>query len=116
MKIRLVVALVGLAISFAPPAFSQQKDTVDPQLAEQLSALGKKTDEAFNTGDAAALAALYTEEAVSVNEHRSDLRSGGHRETLADVFKQVQFSNPYLLGAAWFQVCSIVGLWQRDRF
>ena len=30
MKIRLVVALVGLAISIALPTFAQQKDTVDP--------------------------------------------------------------------------------------
>ena len=29
---RLVVALVGLAISFALPTFAQQKDTADPQL------------------------------------------------------------------------------------
>ena len=48
MKIRLVVALVGLAIGFTAPAFAQQKDTVDPQLAEQLRALSKKTGEAFN--------------------------------------------------------------------
>jgi hypothetical protein len=31
MKIRLMMALVGLAISFAAPAFSRQKDTVDPK-------------------------------------------------------------------------------------
>src|ERR1700741_2950388 len=39
MKIRFVVALVGLAISFAPPAFAQQKDTVDPETAQQVRAL-----------------------------------------------------------------------------
>jgi hypothetical protein len=32
MKIRLLLALVGLAIGFALPAFAQQKDTVDPQI------------------------------------------------------------------------------------
>ena len=31
MKIRLVVALLGLAISFALPTFAQQTDTADPQ-------------------------------------------------------------------------------------
>jgi hypothetical protein len=30
------------------PTFAQQKDTVDPQITEQLKALSKKTDEAFN--------------------------------------------------------------------
>ena len=64
MKIRLVVALVGLAVSFALPTFAQQKGTVDSRIAERLTALSKKTDEANNNGDAAALAALYTEDAV----------------------------------------------------
>jgi len=68
MKISLVVVLVGLAIGFVVPAFAQQKDTVDPQITEQLKALSKKTDEAFNNGDAAALAPLYTEDAVLVND------------------------------------------------
>lgn len=30
---------------------AQEKDTVDPNLAEQLSALSRKTDEAYNNGD-----------------------------------------------------------------
>ena len=66
MKIRFLLALVWLAISFALPTFAQQKDTVDPQTAEQLSALPKKFVAAFNNNDAAALAALYTEDAVLV--------------------------------------------------
>jgi hypothetical protein len=57
MKIRYLLSLVGLVSVFTLPAFAQQKDTVDPQIAEQLSALSKATDEAFNNGDAAALAA-----------------------------------------------------------
>ena len=32
MKIRLLGALVGLAISFALPTFAQQKETVNPQI------------------------------------------------------------------------------------
>jgi ketosteroid isomerase-like protein len=68
MKIRLVVALVGLAISFAVPAFAQQKDAADSQIRQQLDALGQKYDEAFNNGDAAALAATFTGDAVLVND------------------------------------------------
>ena len=48
MKIPLAVALVGFVISFAVPAFAQQKETVDPQIIEQLAALGKKNHEARN--------------------------------------------------------------------
>jgi uncharacterized protein (TIGR02246 family) len=64
MKIRLVVALAGFAISFALPAFAQQKDPVDPQITEQVRALAAKYDEAFNRNDAAAVTTLYTEDAV----------------------------------------------------
>ena len=67
MKIRLVVALVGLAISFALPTFAQQKETVDPQLIQKLDdTLNKKYNEAINNHDAAALGALYTEDAIFV--------------------------------------------------
>jgi hypothetical protein len=50
---------MGLTISFAVPAFAQQKDTVDTQIIEQLAALDQKYDEAFNNGDAVALAATF---------------------------------------------------------
>ena len=53
MKIRLLLALVGLAIGFAVPAFAQQKDTVDPQIIEQLNALTKKFIDAVDNNDAA---------------------------------------------------------------
>ena len=66
MKIRLVVALVGLTISFAVPAFAQQKETIDPNILEQLAALGKKNHEAWSKNDAAALAETYTEDAILV--------------------------------------------------
>ena len=51
----LLITLVGLAISFAVPAFSQEKETIASQIDEQIV---KKFDEAFNNGDAAAVAAL----------------------------------------------------------
>ena len=69
MKIRLVVALVGLAIGLAVPALAQQEDTVDPQLAEQVRALAAKYDEAFNRNDATALGALFSEDAVLLGLH-----------------------------------------------
>jgi uncharacterized protein (TIGR02246 family) len=66
MKIRLVLALIGLAIGFTVPTLAQQKDTADPQIAEQIRALASNFDEAFNRNDAAAVAAFYTEDAVRV--------------------------------------------------
>jgi uncharacterized protein (TIGR02246 family) len=55
-----------LAISVALPTFAQQKETVDPQLIQELDTMSKKYNEAFNNHDAAAVAAMYTEDAVLV--------------------------------------------------
>ena len=69
MKTRLVVVLVGLAIGFTLPSFAQQKDTVGPQVAEQIRTLTAKYDEAFNKNDATALGALFSEDAVFSGLH-----------------------------------------------
>ena len=78
MEKRLVVPLVGLAISFVLPTFAQQKDTADARIAQQRDLLGDvkalaefgelslKLDEAYNKNAAAAVAALFTEDAVLV--------------------------------------------------
>ena len=72
------MTLVGLAISFALPTFAQQKDTADPQIVQQRDLLGvpkavdefgelhQALDEAYNKNDAAAVAALFTEDALLV--------------------------------------------------
>jgi len=64
MKTRLVVPLVVLAISFALPTYAQQKDLADPQTTQKILAIGKAFEEAVNNNDAAAIAALYTRNAV----------------------------------------------------
>src|SRR4029077_18917013 len=61
---RLLLALVGLAVSFAPPAFAQPKDKVDPETARQVRALASNYDAAFNRQDAVTVAGLYAEDAV----------------------------------------------------
>jgi uncharacterized protein (TIGR02246 family) len=65
MKIRTVVTFVGLAISFALP-ISAQQNTVDPEVRQQIEAVLRQFDEAFNKHDAAAIAALFTPEAVEM--------------------------------------------------
>ena len=109
MKIPLLLALAGLAISFAVPAIAQQKDTADPQLREALAAYNKKEDEAFNNGDAAGFAALYTEDAVLVNDTGPTYGREAIEKHYADLFKQIHFSNhiitadqysPHIIGTA----------------
>jgi ketosteroid isomerase-like protein len=66
MKTRLLGALVGLAISFTLPTYAQQKDMADPQTTQKILAIGKAYEEAENNNDAAAVAALFTHDAVFV--------------------------------------------------
>ena len=76
MKIRAVVILVGLVISFPLPAFTQEKEEANPfpfraiapspQIVQQLEAINLKFDEAFNKHAAAAVAALFTANAIQV--------------------------------------------------
>ncbi len=66
MRIRLLLALVGLAIGFATPVFAQVKKEVNAEVRQQIEALLVKGDEAYNKHDAAGLAAGFTEDAVFV--------------------------------------------------
>src|ERR1700752_2653002 len=66
MKKRLVVPLVGLAISFALPTYAQQKDLAAPQTTQKILAICKAIDEAANNNDPATRAAPFTRDAVMV--------------------------------------------------
>jgi uncharacterized protein (TIGR02246 family) len=101
MKIRLVVALVGLAISSALPTFAQQKDTADPKTAEQIRALEMKYDEAFNRSESGALAALYTDDAVRVTPHGTlSGRQAIAKDYAERVFQRYQCHN-YIRKGDW---------------
>ena len=93
MKIRLLLTLAGLAISFALPAFAQQPNTRDPKLREEFIALDKKFDDGFINGDAAALAALYAEDAVIIPHDGPPIygRKAIHKH-FVDMFKKIHFS------------------------
>jgi uncharacterized protein (TIGR02246 family) len=79
MKRRLLLFWVGgLTIGLGSPIFAQQKDTADPRIAKQRDLVGDPTtldefgvlstqqSEAFTNKDAAAVAALFTEDAILV--------------------------------------------------
>jgi ketosteroid isomerase-like protein len=88
MKIRLLGALVGLAISFTLPAFAQEKDAAsDQQATQKIRAISKAYDEAVNNNDAAAIAALYTEDAVFVSDRGLVKGRQAIEQWYADVFK-----------------------------
>ena len=93
MKIRSVLTLVGMAISFAVPTFAQQTNAPDPQLRQVLDALDKKNDDAFNKGDAAALAALYTEDAIEVTDQGPIYGRDAIEKHYSDLFQKIHFTN-----------------------
>jgi len=94
MKIRLLLALVGLAISFAFPIFAQQKAaTLSEQDRQQLGALHKKWSEAENNNDAAALAALFTEDGVFVTDKGPVSGREAIKQWFADDFQEWRHSN-----------------------
>jgi uncharacterized protein (TIGR02246 family) len=57
---------MGLAISLALPTFAQQNAMPDQQVIQQLGVLGQKYHDAYENNDAAALATLYTWDAIIV--------------------------------------------------
>jgi uncharacterized protein (TIGR02246 family) len=69
MKMRLLVALTGLVISFAVPTFAQQKDRGDTKILQQIRALAVEYANAFNRHDSAAVAAFFMEDGVRVSGH-----------------------------------------------
>ena len=114
MKIRLLLTLAGLAIIFALPTFAQEKDTIDSRTRSQISEqIDKEFDEAFNNGDAAALAALFTQDAVWVTPQGPLFGREAIQKRFAGMFQQGHYSNhlnkddqdsPHLIGTAGNEV------------
>ena len=61
MRMCSLLTLAGLTISFALPTFAQEQSAVDPKTRQEFV-------EAYNKHDAAATAALYTQDAVRVKD------------------------------------------------
>src|SRR3984893_11447938 len=91
MKIRFLLTLVGLAISSGLPAFAQQANTPEPQLREKLIAVIKKHTDALDKNDAVAVAANFTEDAVSVEQDGPAFGREAIEKLWAERFQKVQF-------------------------
>ena len=108
MKIRFPFALVCMAISFASPTFAQQKDTSAD--SQKIRAISDLYTEAVDNNDAAALAALYTEDALFVSEGGPIFGRKAIEKWYADVFKgwhpknhfgkENEQDGPHIIGAA----------------
>jgi ketosteroid isomerase-like protein len=70
MKILLLVALAGSAMGLSMPLLAQQPKEIDPEVREQIEAVSKQFQDAYNKHDPGAVAALYTPDAVELRSWR----------------------------------------------
>ena len=100
MKKGSLLAVAGLVICFAVPAFAQQKNTADSKIVQQrdllgiakaiddFGALSLKLDEAFNKNDASAIAALFTEDGILVTSDGMFSGRQAIEKRYADLFQR----------------------------
>ena len=53
-------------MGFALPSIAQNKNTVDPQVRQQIEAVSMKFQEAFNNRDTATIAAIFAQDAIEI--------------------------------------------------
>jgi uncharacterized protein (TIGR02246 family) len=118
VKIRLLFALVGLAISFALPTFAQRKTAPDPQLRQKLLDVIANHAGAINKNDAAAAAACFTQDAVYVTDRGPVNGAEAIEKWYAGLFKKVQFTyyvitidqdSPHVIGTAGNEIWATGG-------
>ena len=88
MKLYVILAIASLAVSFATVAVAQENElSLTQQDREQILAIGKKNDDAWSKSDAAALAALYTEDAIFVTPAATLVGREAIEKRYLDVFQ-----------------------------
>jgi uncharacterized protein (TIGR02246 family) len=75
------------------PIFAQQTNTPDPKLRQAVDTIDKALDEAQDKGDAAALAALFSDNAILVTNTGPLNGRKAIEEYYTNAFKTTQFSN-----------------------
>jgi uncharacterized protein (TIGR02246 family) len=90
MKIRLILAFVGLAISFVEPGLAFRSFSGDFIAIEEVRALGTKYEEAFDQDDAVTLASLFAEDAVVVTPDGMVLGRKAIEEMYASEFQKLR--------------------------
>jgi ketosteroid isomerase-like protein len=61
-----LLSLAGLALGFALPVAAQEQRTIDPKIRQEVEAVETAFQDAYNKHDAAAIAALHTQDAVEL--------------------------------------------------
>ena len=93
MKTRLLLPLLCSVITFASPVSAQQKNTSDQELRQVADGLARKLDEAWNNNDAAAAAALYTDDGVHASFYQTSHGRQAIEKSYAHDFQRWHPSN-----------------------
>ena len=80
---------------------AEQKDSADPQAAQEIGAFTMKFDETYNKHDAATLAAFFTEDAVQVSPGGLIFGRQAIEKRYADNFQQWHPANYVGGGFLW---------------
>jgi uncharacterized protein (TIGR02246 family) len=90
---RLLLTLAGFALGLVLPVLAQEQNTVDPEVRQQIEAVHMKYVEAENKGDAAAIAALFTQDAVQVWYGRSEGGLASGQQAIENRYR-INFTSP----------------------
>ena len=74
-------------VSFASSSYAQQKDVADPQTNRKILALVKALDEGHNNNDPAAIAVVYTRDAVFVTPEGPIIGRQAIQKWFTDLFQ-----------------------------
>src|SRR6478672_10187459 len=107
MKNRSLLALVGLVISFALPAFAEEQKTVEPEVRQQIEATVLKYEEAYNKYDAKALADFYTIDAIEVLAWEVAADAAIGRQAIEKKYAGIFVSSPRKMTHSLVQVYAI---------
>jgi uncharacterized protein (TIGR02246 family) len=120
MRLRFLLALVGLTSGVAAQGIAQWRDTADPQAAQQLvsfydSALSMKFEKAFNEKNATALASLFAEDALLVAPEGLFSGRAAIEKRYASVFQRSHLTNFFgmrnQLNAIGDELCAVGAWW-----
>jgi hypothetical protein len=108
------VTLAGLAIALALPALAQEQNSADPEvrsadpeLRQQIEAAIMKYEEAYNKYNAAAMAALYTQNAIEVIAWEPAAEVAVDQQAIAKKYESLFVSNPRKLSHTVVHVYTI---------
>jgi uncharacterized protein (TIGR02246 family) len=93
MKKSGIVAILGLAITYALPSLAQQSDVADFQTTKSFFKSFGAYDRTFNNNDAAAIAAYYTRNAILVTPEGPIQGREAIQKWYADLFERVHPKN-----------------------